>query len=259
MNKGARLTARATPIAEKILRDEEIESLPVDPSEIAESRDIVIQAKPDTEPGVSGMLLRHGDSFGILYATHIPSIGFQRFSIAHELGHYFLPGHIDHILPGDGAHSSRAGFVTNDPYELEADHFAAGLLMPSDLFKRELRKLDPGLGAVEILSELCCTSLTATAIRYAQLSEDAIAVIVSTGVAVDYCFMSDAMKSLSNIDWIKKGALLPLDTVTAKLAGDTERVLKSDRAEDELDVQIWLGGTRSTQVTEEVVGLGELA
>jgi Zn-dependent peptidase ImmA (M78 family) len=36
------------------------------------------------------MLLRHGNAFGILYATHIPSEGFQRFSIGHELGHYFI-------------------------------------------------------------------------------------------------------------------------------------------------------------------------
>jgi len=84
------------------------------------------------------MLLRHGDVFGILYATHIASEGFQRFSIAHELGHYFLEGHIDHILPKDGVHESHAGFVSADPYELEADQFAGGLLMPSAPFSARL-------------------------------------------------------------------------------------------------------------------------
>ena len=91
------------------------------------------------------MLLRHGDVFGILYATHIPSEGFQRFSIAHELGHYFLDGHIDHILPKDGVHTSHAGFVSADPYELEADQFAAGLLMPSIPFKRALARQELGI------------------------------------------------------------------------------------------------------------------
>jgi hypothetical protein len=95
--------------AEALLRDQGIETLPVDPFAIAASRDITVRPKPDTAEGVSGMLLRHGDAFGILYATHIQSEGFQRFSVSHELGHYFLDGHIDHLLPKDGAHSSRAG------------------------------------------------------------------------------------------------------------------------------------------------------
>jgi Zn-dependent peptidase ImmA (M78 family) len=173
----------ATQCAEKILRDEGIEALPVDPTEIAESggREIVVSAKPDAEPGVSGMLLRHGDTFGIMYATHITSLGFQRFSVAHELGHYFLDGHIDHVLPKNGTHASCAGFVTADPYEIEADHFAAGLLMPSTPFKREIRRRAPGLAAIEELAEHCVTSRTSTAIRFAELTDDAVAVIVSTG------------------------------------------------------------------------------
>jgi IrrE N-terminal-like domain len=131
--------------AEAFLRENGIEGLPVDPFAIAVSRDIVVEPKPDAGPGVSGMLLRHGDTFGILYATHIPSEGYQRFSVAHELGHYFLDGHIDHVLPKDGVHASQAGFVSADPYELEADQFAAGLLMPAAAFRRALGKRDAGL------------------------------------------------------------------------------------------------------------------
>ncbi len=65
-----------------------IDGLPVDPEAIAGKHDILVQPKPDAKPGVSGMLVKAGDGFGIMYATHIPSRGFQRFSIAHELGHY---------------------------------------------------------------------------------------------------------------------------------------------------------------------------
>jgi len=68
--------------------------------------------------------MRVGSSFGILYATHLANEGFERFSVAHELGHYFLPGHIDAVLAGGGqVHTSRAGFVSDDKYENEADHF----------------------------------------------------------------------------------------------------------------------------------------
>jgi hypothetical protein len=189
--------------AEALLKQEGITSLPVDPFALAGSRDIVVQAKPDTADGVSGMLLRHGDSFGILYATYIPSEGFQRFSIGHELGHYFIEGHLDHLLPKDGVHSSRAGFVSGDPYEHEADNFAAGLLMPAGLCKRAIVRRDAGLTTVEALAAECRTSLTATAIRYAELTDDAVAVIISTGQTIDYCLLSEAMKSLPQLSWLR--------------------------------------------------------
>ena len=122
--------------AEQLLRDESLLELPVDLDVLAQSRGIFIQKMDSAEEGVSGMLLRHGDTFGILYSTRIPNTGFQRFSIAHELGHFFIDGHLDQI-PFDGnTHHSRADFVSNNNYEREADHFAAGLLMPTTLCSR---------------------------------------------------------------------------------------------------------------------------
>lgn len=242
--------------AEAFLRDEGITTLPVDPFAIAASRDIEVKAKPDTAGGVSGMLLRHGDVFGILYGTHVKSEGFQRFSIGHELGHYFLDGHIDHILPKDGAHTSHAGFVSADPYELEADQFAAGLLMPRVPFKRALGKHDAGLQAVESLAGLCRTSLTATAIRYAELTEDAVAVVISTGQHIDFCFMSDTIKSLPQLTWVKKGTRVPAGTATARLNANSRAIANGDRAEGEIDITDWLGGTRSVKAAEQAVGLG---
>jgi len=242
--------------AEALLKQEGIVSLPVDPFALAASRDIVVQAKPDSAEGVSGMLLRHGDAFGILYATHIPSDGFQRFSIGHELGHYFLEGHVDHLLPTDGFHSSRAGFVSGDSYELEADHFAAGLLLPSVLCRRAIVSCDAGLAAIESLAERCRTSLPATAIRYAELTDDAVAVIISTGSVIDYCFLSEAMKSLPQLAWLRKGCPVPKETGTSRLSTAPARVVKGDSLVNEIDVMDWLGGTRSAIVAEEVVGLG---
>lgn len=241
---------------EAFVRDEKITALPIDPFAIARSRDIEVKPKPDTAGGVSGMLLRHGNQFGILYATHIRSEGFQRFSIGHELGHYFLEGHIDHILPKNGVHESRAGFIADDPYEQEADHFAAGLLMPGTLFKKELGRHQPALETIEALHILCKTSLTATASRYAELTEDAAAIIISTGQIIDYCIMSETMKSLPKISWIKKGSPVPTGTATARLNGNAKRVADSDRDEDEIDIRDWLGGTRSVTASEQVIGLG---
>lgn len=163
--------------AEAFLKREGITTLPVDPFAIADSLAISVEGKPQDKDGVSGMLLRHGNEFGIIYATHIPSPGFQRFSISHELGHYLLPGHPDQVFT-NGIHVSRAGFVTNDIYELEADHFAAGLLMPEVPFKREMDRYEPGLDAIEQVAESCLTSLTATGIRFAELRDMAVPGVV---------------------------------------------------------------------------------
>lgn len=247
------LMARRT--AESFLRKEGIAKLPVDPFAIAESRDILVQPKPDTEPGVSGMLLRHGNTFGILYATHIQSLGFQRFSVSHELGHYFLEGHIDQVLK-DGIHASHAGFVTADPYELEADHFAAGLLMPETPFRAAMDGLEHGLAAIESLADTCLTSRTATAIRYAELTRKAVAVIVSTGETIDYCFMSEAMKTLPKLAWLRKGTKLP-HSATSALAARPDEVRGGGRTTDEVDVREWLGGTTPGTVVEESIGLGD--
>jgi hypothetical protein len=242
--------------AEAFLRDAGITTLPVEPVAIARSRDIEVKAKPDTAGGVSGMLLRHGDFFGILYATHVKSEGFQNFSVAHELGHYFLDGHIDHILPKDGIHTSHAGFVSVDPYELEADQFAAGLLMPSGPFKRALGRQEPGLEVIESLAGLCRTSLTATAIRCAELTDDAVAIVISTGPIIEFCFMSDTIKALPQLSWLCKGTPLPRGTATAQLNASARRIADGARAEAEIDIMDWLGGARSVKATEQVVGLG---
>jgi hypothetical protein len=167
-----------------------------------------------------------------------------------------LDGHIDHILPEDGVHTSRAGFVSADPYELEADHFAAGLLMPAGSFRSAARTHAPGIAAVEALAALCRTSLPATAIRYAELTEDAVAIVVSTGATIDYCFLSETIKSLPQLTWLRRGMPIPRDTATARFNASPDRVAATERFEAELDIMDWLGGTRSVRAIEEVIGLG---
>jgi hypothetical protein len=96
-----------------------------------------------------------------------------------------------------------------------------------------------------------------TAIRFAEITDAAVAVIMSTGNKIDYCFLSEAMKSLPKLDWLRKGSPLPPGTATARLAERPERVLASNRVADDVDVRDWLGGTRSAPVTAESIGLGQ--
>lgn len=240
----------------KVIKDHGITALPVDPIAVARNVDIEVRPKPASSLGVSGMLLRSGNSFGIAYATHIKSVGFRNFSIAHELGHYFLPGHVDAVLAGGRLHESRAGFASGDPYEMEADHFAAMLLMPESLFTNAMFAAGDGLAAIERLAEKCRTSLTATAIRYAKCSRDHVAIVLSTGSRINYCFMSNALKEVKDLEWIRKGDRLARNAATFAFNRNPERVLRADRLEEKGDLQDWFGGDCSLSVTEQVVGLG---
>ena len=238
------------------MRELKIDGLRIDPEEIATRKDILVKGKPDTAPGVSGMLVKAGDQFGIMYATNIRSKGFQKFSIAHEIGHYCIDGHVEALLES-GTHFSHAGFVSADPFEQEADYFAAALLMPEMPFKKALDRHETGFAAVEALRKECETSLTATAIRYATLTRDGVAIILSIGKTIDYCFMSDGLKAAKGISWIWKGSPVPLNTLTSSFNALAENVQLGRNDEGDGRLNDWMGGDKVYRIREEVVGLGQ--
>ncbi len=247
----------ASRAAEHFVSQLGITDLPVDPMSIARDLGIDVYAKPAASRGVSGMLIRHDREFAIAYATHIKSEGFQRFSVGHEIGHYKLPGHVDHLFSGgETVHESRAGFVSGDPYELEADHYSAGLLMPESLFSKAMQDAGAGLDAVETLSNAAVTSLEATAIRYAQLTSIPAAIVISTGQTINYCFMSKALEELDGLEWIHKSQPVPADTATERLNADPAKVARADRDEDTTNLSDWFGGDWEAELYEEVKGLG---
>jgi hypothetical protein len=255
MNR-ADLAWAASLAAGRVIREQAVITLPVDPIAIARGVGIDVVAKPASARGVSGMLIRHGNDFVIAYATHIDSPGFQNFSIAHELGHYFLEGHVDAVIGPDGVHHSHAGFSSDDRYELEADHFAAALLMPDELFPAAVSRAREGLAAIESLSALCVTSLTATAIRYTKCTDHVMAVVVSNGKRINYCFMSKALEEIAGTNRIVKGEVLPPGCPTDTFNGDSGRVSRAERTSGESDLQDWIGGPHRVALNEEVVGLG---
>ena len=249
--------AFASLMAEQILKGEGVGKLPVDPKAFARAKDIEVIAKPTSHAGVSGMLVRSGNEFAIAYATHLENEGFENFSVGHELGHFYLPGHVDAVIPGgSGMHESRAGFNSKDRYETEADRFAAGFLMPRFLFFPATETAGTGLTAIERLAVLCKTSLHATAIRYAQCTCEPVAVIISVDGRIDHCFMSDALKQTSGIDWLRKHEAVPRGTATHAFNQDASNVQKAVRVEESSNLQQWFGGKRSLAMGEDVLGLG---
>jgi len=237
--------------AERVLNDLEKMVAPIDPFAIAEQRDILVEVEVCDGPGVSGALMKVGDSFAIACFDRYGSPGYLRFTLAHELGHYFLPEHPLKLFPsGSGEHQSRAGFTSTEPHEREADHFAAALLMPRALVCKTLNGVDPGLAAVRRLHEVYDTSLTASAIRYAKLSADPVAVVVSSGGKVDYCFCSESLRETDGDMWLRKGEVVPPGTVTAGLGSRQE-------ADGDVSLDLWFDGVPPASVYEEVFHLGQ--
>jgi hypothetical protein len=99
--------------------------------------------------------------------------------------------------------------------------------------------------------------LTATAIRYCTLTADGVAVVCSTGDAIDWCFMSDGLKQEKELRYLPKGAGVPAGTVTARFNEKPDNIRLGQRDAGEVRLGDWLGGKHNYRVTEEVVGLGE--
>jgi Zn-dependent peptidase ImmA (M78 family) len=88
---------------------------------------------------VSGLLYRDGDQVIIGVNTLHPEVR-QRFTVAHELGHWKLhPGKrvfLDHLVRVDFRDQRSA--AATDREEIQANAFAAELLMPRDMIVREV-------------------------------------------------------------------------------------------------------------------------
>jgi len=92
-----------------------------------------------------------------------------KFTVGHELGHYFIDEHRNALSSGAApAHGSQCEFESKLTVEREADHFASHLLMPSAEFDQMARRQRVGLAGILAIAKHFGTSVTSTAIRYAQ-------------------------------------------------------------------------------------------
>ena len=128
--------------------------------------------------------------------------------------------------------------------------------MPERLFKAASARMAPGLNAIESLAESCGTSLTATGIRYAQLSDDPVTVVCSKGGRVQFAFMSQALKGTRGLTWIRKNMGLPAGTATAEFNKDETNVAETRRVTSSCTMDAWFDCGGTVRMVEEVVGLG---
>ena len=108
--------------------------------------------------------------FGNLDRLRQPDSPRARFTLAHELGHYYIDSHRNTLSSGSApSHLSRCEFESSQPAEQEADHFAANLLMPEKRFRKSGKGIVTGFASILRIAEEFGTSLTSTAVRYVSL------------------------------------------------------------------------------------------
>jgi Zn-dependent peptidase ImmA (M78 family) len=130
--------------------------------------------------GSEARLVRRGRNGIITVDSSISEEGRKRFAIAHDLGHFELHRESQLLFCTE---QDMVVWNENKPQEIEANEFAANMLMPENLFLSRVGKEKPNLDIVKSLAEEFRTSLTATAIRYAQCSlEPCAAVIARDGI-----------------------------------------------------------------------------
>ncbi|MFA5841120.1 MAG: ImmA/IrrE family metallo-endopeptidase [Candidatus Paceibacterota bacterium] len=130
---------------QEILDTLNIKSRPVPIEEIAIAQKIKISRAPSKE--FSGMLIRK-DGHALIGINNNEAPVRQRFSIAHELGHFFLHQQDDTFV--DYRKELKENDIKNFK-ETEADQFAAALLMPKKFLEEDVKKLNShGISEKEI-------------------------------------------------------------------------------------------------------------
>jgi Zn-dependent peptidase ImmA (M78 family) len=157
--------------------------------------------------------------------------GKKNFTIAHELGHLLLPGHDDSTVC---LHSDVETWESGLPsHEIEANEFAGELLMPTQLMARLLSGREPSFESIEALANECATSLTATAYRFAQVTDYACAVVWSQEGTARWFKRSEEFRH-----WIRLREQLDART----LAADCFRGEKIPVNQESVSASAWIDG-----------------
>jgi Zn-dependent peptidase ImmA (M78 family) len=158
--------------ATELLQLARIKAIPVNVERLATSLGAEVRYEPFPGDELSGMLRRQPDGRHVIGVNAMHSEARQRFTIAHELGHLRLHKdeefHVDEKAPIRLRFRNEASGQGDDADEIEANCFAAELLMPTQFLEREIAAIKPGTepeDAVQQLADKFNVSVQAMTIR----------------------------------------------------------------------------------------------
>lgn len=178
-------------------------SLPVPIVEIAYALNIVEIQDVVTDGFEGGLITNNLKTSGSILVNERSNPRRRRYTVGHEIGHYLNPWH----KPKDGQQflcsnkdllrSASKTMTSFEKMEVEANQFAAELLMPTRIFRDDLRRLQGiDLGHIERLADKYDVSKEAAARRYVELQDEPCAIIFSHNGKIRYTTRNPAFPFL---------------------------------------------------------------
>jgi Zn-dependent peptidase ImmA (M78 family) len=159
--------------AKELLEKSNIRKAPVPVEKLASALNAIVRYQP-FDGDVSG-LVHNQDSQAVIGVNSNHAETRQRFTIAHEIGHLLLHHseslHVDNQLRSVVNFRDEVSSLGVDDSEIEANQFAAELLMPEEFILRDLKEIsatEPE-AAVEELAQRYRVSIQSMAIRLSKL------------------------------------------------------------------------------------------
>ena len=125
----------------ELLQQSRVKTPPVNVEQVAGTLKIHVRKSP-TEDEISGFLLRQPEGPVVIGVNSLHHPNRQRFTIGHEIGHFLLHEydkvHVDRSMVKLRSSASSTG---EDEEEVEANRFAAELLMPRTFLDRDVKEL----------------------------------------------------------------------------------------------------------------------
>lgn len=194
-------------------------------------------------------LLRHEDGAGtIRLNANVIDFARERFSIAHEIGHWELHPNLTQGYLCMGRNLRDYG---QSAEEAEANWFAATLLMPKFLIPPEVFKRDPSFDYVHQLAKTFHTSLTAAARRFVELNKHPLVLVSSTCGRVNWT----ARSKQAGYYFLYPGTAIPWNSLTAEFVPKAKAEELGLSAVERLEPNIWfpnLNFERDAELFEEV-------
>ena len=174
--------------------------------------------------GFDGALVRVvGSPIGtVAIRRDIPELGRKRFTLAHELGHYILPDQQADVASPCRSSDIESWDRSLSSFEIDANRFAAEVLMPRPLLSDALRS-QPSLEIARGIANRFQTSLTAATFRLVELSSHRVAMVMSREGAARWYRASEEFGRA-----VRRGSLdkrtLAHDLVVGGASGESARV-----------------------------------
>jgi hypothetical protein len=158
-------------------------------------QDLGLRIREVPARGFDGALIRSktGQKGIVAVKTSIREASRKRFTIAHEIGHFVIPHHrnLGNVCEERKIESFDRNL--NRP-EIEANEFAAELLLPSGVLRKRFNLAEPSFAQISAVAADFGTSLTATTRSFLMLTDLPCAMIWSVANRARWFVRSDSFR-----------------------------------------------------------------